>query len=195
MAKSAPNPTVSAYLSKVKKWQTELRMLRTIVLGCGLKEELKWGKPCYTFQESNVAVLFGFKEYCAVGFFKGALLEDPKNILASPGKNSQAMRQIRFTDAGEIAKMKKTLESYIYQAIEIEKAGLKVNFKQKVVIPEEFQNRLNKNRALKAAFEALTPGRQRAYALYFSAAKHPQTREARVEKHISRILGGKGLND
>ena len=191
------NPKVDVYLSKAKKWQEEMEKLRRIILDCQLTEELKWGKPCYTFQKSNVVLIVGFKEYCALIFCKGALLNDAKGILVQQTKNVQAARQIRFTSVREIVKLKPTLKAYIQQAIEVEKAGLKVNFTKatEFTVPEEFQNRLDKNRALKTAFYALTPGRQRAYILHFSAPKQSKTREARVEKCIPQILNGKGLND
>ena len=191
------NPKVDFYFNKAKKWQEELEQLRTIVLDCGLTEELKWGVPCYTFEKRNIVLIHGFKEYCALLFVKGALLNDPKGILIQQTKNVQAARQIRFTNVREIVKMKPILKAYIREAIEVEKAGLKVNFKKtkEFDTPEEFQNKLNKNPALKKAFNALTPGRQRAYILYFSQPKQSKTREARVEKCMPRILKGKGLND
>jgi len=191
------NPKVDGYLRKAKKWQEELKKLRMIILDCQLTEELKWGKPCYTFQKSNIVIIQGFKEYCALLFFKGALLNDANGILIKPGKNTQAGRQIRFTNVREIVEMETILKAYIYEAIEVEKAGLKVNFKKttEFIIPEEFQNRLDEIPALKTAFDALTPGRQRAYILYFSAPKQSKTRESRVEKSMQQILNGKGLND
>ena len=171
--------------------------MRTIVLDCGLTEELKWGVPCYTFQKSNIVLIHVFKEYCALLFFKGALLNDANGILIQQTKNVQAARQIRFTNVREIVKMKAILKAYIYEAIEVEKAGLKVNLKKtaEFSIPEEFQKKLDKNAALKTAFNALTPGRQRAYLLHFSAPKQSKTRESRVEKCMQQILNGKGLND
>jgi uncharacterized protein YdeI (YjbR/CyaY-like superfamily) len=191
------NPKVDFYFSKAKKWQKELEKLRTIVLDCGLTEELKWGVPCYMFQKSNIVLIHVFKEYCALLFFKGALLNDTNGILIQQTENVQAARQIRFTNVGEIVKMKTILKAYIYEAIEVEKAGLKVNLKKttEFVIPEEFQHKLVKTPALKTAFYALTPGRQRAYILYFSAPKQSKTRESRVEKCIQQILDGKGLDD
>ena len=191
------NPKVDVYLSKAKKWQEELEKLRMIVLDCQLTEELKWGKPCYTFQKSNIIIIIGFKEYCALLFFKGALLNDANGILIKPGENTQAGRQIRFTNVREIVEMETILKAYIYEALEVEKAGLKVNFKKntELIIPEEFQNKLDEIPALKTAFDALTPGRQRAYILYFSAPKQSKTRESRVEKCMQQILNGKGLND
>ena len=197
MPKSRMNPKVDAYLSKAKKWQEELEKLRMIILDCQLTEELKWGKPCYTFQKSNIVVILGFKEYCALLFFKGALLNDANGILIKPGENTQAGRQIRFTNVREIVEMETILKAYIHEAIEVEKAGLKVNFKKNTefIIPEELQNKLDEIPALKTAFDALTPGRQRAYILHFSAPKQSKTRESRVEKCMQQILDGKGLND
>ena len=191
------NPRVDFYFNKDNKWQKEIQKLRTIVLDCGLTEELKWGVPCYTFEKSNIVLIHVFKDYCALLFFKGALLNDPSGILVQQTKNVQSARQIRFTNTGEIAKMKTILKAYIYEAIEVEKAGLKVNFKKssEFAIPEEFQKKLDKIPALKAAFDALTPGRQRAYSLYFSAPKQSKTRESRVEKCMKQILNGKGLDD
>ena len=191
------NPKVDGYLRKSKKWQEELEKLRMIILGCGLTEELKWGVPCYTFQKSNIVLMHVFKEYCALLFFKGALLNDANGILIQQTKNVQAARQIRFTNVREMVKMKPILKAYIHEAIEVEKAGLKVNFKKttEFVIPEEFQNKLDEIPALKTAFDVLTPGRQRAYILYFSAPKQSKTRESRVEKCMQQILNGKGLND
>lgn len=191
------NPKVDFYFSKEKKWREEIEKLRTIVLDCQLTEELKWGCPCYMFEKNNIVLIHVFKEYCALLFFKGALLKDPNGILVQQTKNVQAARQIRFTSVQEIVEMKPILEAYIYEAVEVEEAGLKVDFKEKaaLVFPEEFQKKLDENRALKTAFNALTPGRQRAYNLYFSAAKQAKTREARVEKCIPQILDGKGLED
>jgi uncharacterized protein YdeI (YjbR/CyaY-like superfamily) len=191
------NPKVDAYLSKAKKWQKEMTKLRMIILDCQLTEELKWGKPCYIFQKSNIVLIVGFKEYCALIFCKGALLNDANGILIKPGENTQAGRQIRFTNVREIVEMEPILKAYIYEAIEAEKAGLEVNFKAitELIYPEEFQKKLAENASLKAAFEALTPGRQRAYNLYFSAPKQSKTRDSRVEKCRQRILSGKGLND
>jgi uncharacterized protein YdeI (YjbR/CyaY-like superfamily) len=197
MTKTRMNPKVDFYFSKAKKWQKEVEKLRTMMLGCGLAEELKWGKPCYTFQESNIVLIHDFKEYCALLFFKGALLKDTHGILIQQTENVQAARQIRFTNLGEIVQMAPVVKAYIYEAIEVEKAGLKVDFKKNagLIFPREFQNKLNKMPALKKAFEALTPGRQRAYNLYFSAPKQSKTREARIEKSMRQILDGKGLNE
>ena len=191
------NPKVDQYLRRAKKWQKEMEKLRRISLGCGLTEELKWGKPCYTFQNSNIVLIHGFKEYCALLFFKGALLKDAKGILVQQTKNVQAARQIRFTNVREIDKIEPILKAYIKEAIEVEKAGLKVDYKKTAdfAIPEEFQNKLDEIPALKTAFDALTPGRQRGYILYFSAPKQSKTRESRIEKCMQQILNGKGLND
>jgi len=191
------NPKVDFFFRKSKKWQKELAKLRTIVLDCQLTEELKWGVPCYMLQKSNIVLIHEFKEYCAFLFFKGALLTDAKGILVQQTKNVQATRQIRFTNVQEIVEMESILKAYIHQAIEVEKAGLKVDFKKTTEfdIPKEFQNKLDEMPALKEAFEALTPGRQRAYILYFSAPKLSKTREARVEKYIDVIFDGMGLND
>ncbi|MBV9297622.1 MAG: YdeI family protein [Verrucomicrobia bacterium] len=194
---SIMNPKVDIYLSKSKKWQEEMEKLRIIILDCQLTEELKWGKPCYTFQKSNIVLIIGFKKYCALLFCKGVLLSDANNILIKPGENTRAGRMIRFTNVREIDEMECVLKAYLYEAIEVEKAGLKVNFKKSAefIIPEELQNKLDEIPALKTAFDALTPGRQRAYILYFSAPKQSKTRESRVEKSMQQILNGKGLND
>jgi uncharacterized protein YdeI (YjbR/CyaY-like superfamily) len=191
------NPKVDFYFSKAKKWQKELAKLRTIILDCQLSEELKWGNPCYTFQKSNIVLIHVFKEYCALLFFKGALLKDADGILIQQTKNVQAGRQIRFTNVREIIQMEPILKAYIDEAIEVEKAGLKVKLKKTsdFSIPEEFQKELDAIPALKTAFDALTPGRQRAYLFHFSAAKQSKTREARVEKCMKQILKGKGLDD
>ena len=191
------NPKVEVFLIKAKKWQAEFEKLRMIILDCQLTEELKWGVPCYSFEKRNIVLIHGFKEYCAILFFKGALLKDTKGILITQTENVQAARQIRFTNVREIIKMETILKAYINEALEVEKAGLKVNFKKatEFIIPEEFQIILNQILGLKTAFEELTPGRQRAYLLYFSAPKQSKTREARVEKSIRQTLNGKGLND
>ncbi len=191
------NPKVDFYFNKAKNWQEELQKLRMIVLDCGLNEELKWGVPCYTLQKTNIVLIHVFKEYCALLFFKGALLNDVNGILIQQTKNVQAARQVRFTNTLEIDKMKPVLKAYIYEAIEVEKAGLKVYFKKasELIIPEEFQNKIDKIPTLKTAFDALTPGRQRGYILYFSAPKQSKTREARIEKCMQQIRNGKGLND
>ena len=191
------NPKVDGYLRKSKKWREEFQKLRMIILDCPLTEEAKWRVPCYTFQESNIVLIHGFKEYCALLFMKGVLLKDANGILIQQTKNVQAGRQIRFTNVREIVEMEPLLKAYIYEAIEVEKAGLKVNFKKttEFIIPDEFQNKLDEIPALKTAFDALTPGRQKGYILYFSAAKQSKTRESRVEKCMRQILNGKGLND
>ncbi|MFZ2146286.1 MAG: YdeI family protein [Sedimentisphaerales bacterium] len=191
------NPKVDEFLSKAQKWHDEFEKLRMIILDCGLTEELKWGVPCYTFEKSNIVLIHGFKEYCAILFVKGALLNDAKGILITQTENVQAARQVRFTNVQEIVAMETILKSYIYEAIEAEKTGLKVNYKEttEFTMPEEFQNKLDEIPALKTAFYALTPGRQRAYLLYFSTPKQSKTREARVEKYMQQILNGKGLND
>ena len=191
------NPKVDWFFAKDTQWQKEYEKLRKIILDCGLIEELKWGCPCYTFENTNIVLIHGFKEYCALLFFKGALLNDPNGILIQQTKNVQSARQIRFTIAREIVKMEKILKAYVYEAIEVERAGLKVKLKKtsEFKIPEEFQKRLDKSTALKKAFDALTPGRQRAYIFYFSQAKQSKTREARVEKYLKQILNGKGIDD
>lgn len=191
------NPKVDFYFVKEGKWQKELEQLRKIVLGCGLMEELKWGCPCYTFEQANIVLLHVFKEYCAVLFFKGALLKDTDGILVQQTKNVQAARQVRFTSLQEVVKTAPALKKYIYEAIEVEKAGLKMPLKktEEYSIPEEFQTMLDKRPGLKKAFNALTPGRQRAYLLHFSAPKQSKTRESRVEKSIPAIMNGKGLNE
>lgn len=191
------NPKVDWYFSKAKEWQKELEKLRMIVLDCLLTEELKWGVPCYTFQKNNIVLIHVFKEYCALLFIKGALLQDASGILIQQTENVQATRQIRFTNVGEIVEMEPILKAYIYEAIEVEKLGLKVSLKKitEFIIPEEFQKKLDEVPTLKTAFDALTPGRQRGYILYFSAPKQAKTRESRVEKYMQQILNGNGLND
>ena len=191
------NPKVDFFFSKDTKWQKEYEKLRTIILDCGLTEELKWGCPCYTFEDTNIVLIHGFKEYCAVLFFKGALLGDPNGILVQQTKNVQSARQVRFTNVREIVKMEKILKAYIYETIEVERTGLKVKFKKTsdFKTPDEFQKQLDKKPALKKAFDALTPGRQRQYIFYFSQPKQSKTRESRVEKYTKQILSGKGLND
>jgi len=197
MTMSGMNPKVDFYFDKAEKWQAEYEKLRMIVLDCQLTEELKWGCPCYTFQKANIVLIHGFKEYCALLFFKGALLQDANGILIRQTENVQAGRQIRFTNVREIIELETTLKAYIYEAIEVEKAGLKVSFKKatEYIIPDEFQLKLDEIPALKTAFEALTPGRQRAYIYYFSQPKQSKTRESRVGKYIPQILNGKGLDD
>ena len=194
---SSTNPKVDFFFTKAKKWQEEYEQLRTIALDCGLTEELKWGKPCYTFQGSNIVLMHGVKEYCALLFFKGALLRDPNRILVQQTKNVQAARQLRFANVGEIVEMEATIKAYIHAAIEVEKAGLEVAFKETTEfdMPEEFINKLEEVPGLQDAFEALTPGRQRGYILYFSGAKQSKTREARIDKYTQKILDGKGFHD
>ncbi|HEY4110829.1 YdeI/OmpD-associated family protein [Puia sp.] len=191
------NPKVDNYVSNARDWQKAVEKLRKIVLDCGLTEELKWGNPCYTYQSGNIVLIHTFKEYCALLFFKGALLNDPEGILIQQTKNVQAARQIRFSNVQEISKLAAGLKAYIYEAIEVEKAGLKVKLKKtrEFSMPEEFQKKLDKRATLKTAFEALTPGRQRGYLLYFSAPKQAKTRESRIERSIPQILKGKGLTD
>jgi len=196
MAKKT-NPKVDWFFEKDTQWQKEYKALRTIALECGLNEELKWGCPCYQFEGNNIVLIHGFKEYCAYLLFKGALLSDPKDILIQQTENVQSARQIRFTSAAQITKMKTTLKAYIKEAIEVEEAGLKVTLKKTAEFPmaEEFRKKLNSVTGLEEAFYALTPGRQRGYLLYFSSAKQSKTREARVDKYVKQILKGKGLED
>lgn len=197
MTNSRTNPKVDEFLSKAKQWKEEYEKLRNIVLDCELTEEFKWMHPCYTLDKKNIVLIHGFKEYCALLFHKGALLQDAHGILIQQTENVQAARQIRFTNVKEIVEMETILKAYIHEAIEVEKAGLEVNFKKNTeyIIPEEFQKKLDEIPALKIAFEALTPGRQRAYILYFSQPKQSKTRESRIEKYMQQILNGKGLND
>ena len=191
------NSKVDWFFNKAGKWQAEFEHLRTLILDCDLVEELKWGQPCYTFEKKNIVLIHGFKEYCAMLFFKGALLKDKEGILVQQTENVQSARQIRFTNINQIIKLERILKEYIYEAVEVEEAGLKVELKKTsdFKIPEEFQHKLNEEPALKTAFYALTPGRQRAYIFYFSSAKQSKTRESRIEKHIPQILDGKGLDD
>ena len=191
------NPKVDAFISDAKKWQAEIEHLRQLLLDCGLTEEFKWRTPCYSFQGNNVVIIGCFKNYCTLSFFKGALLQDSHKVLSKPGENSQAVRFFKFTNLEEITEQKPTIKAYIFEAIEIEKAGLKVAFKSNTELEwvAELQMALDKNPALKTAFNALTPGRQRAYNLYFSEAKQPKTRETRIEKYTQRILDRKGIND
>lgn len=191
------NSKVDFYFTKKKKWQKEIEHLRIIVLDTGLTEELKWGCPCYMLEKSNIVLIHVFKEYCALLFFKGALLKDTDGILVQQTKNVQATRQLRFISVDEIINMEPILKAYIYEAIEVEKAGLKVPLKKtkEFNMPEEFQKKLDKSPDLKTAFKALTPGRQRGYLLYFSAPKQSKTRESRIEKYTQAILNGKGVND
>ena len=197
MATSEMNPKVDFYFNKEQKWQEEIETLRTIILSCELNEQLKWGCPCYTLGKSNIVLIHVFKEYCAVLFFKGALLNDTHGILIQQTENVQVPRQVRFTNLSEIIELEPVLKAYIFEAIEVEKTGLKVTLKTTAdfSVPEEFQSKLDRIPALKTAFEALTPGRQRAYLFHFSQPKQSKTREARVEKYIPQILSGKGLND
>lgn len=191
------NPAVDFYFTKAKKWQEEIKQLRNIVLNCGLTEELKWGVPCYTFNHTNIVLIHVFKEYCALLFFKGALLKDDDHMLVQQTDNVQAARQVRFINTQEIIETEPILKAYLYEAIEVEKAGLKVDFKKTAAfaMPGELQQKLDEIPGLQTAFDALTPGRQRAYMLYFSTPKQSKTREARVEKCVQQILEGKGLND
>ncbi len=190
------NQKIDGFFKRAPKWKEEAEKLRLILLDCQLTEEVKWGWPCYIFQETNIVLIQGFKEYCALLFFKGALLSDPDGLLQNVGENTQAARQIRFTDVQKIVEKETILKAYIYEAIEVEKAGLKVIVaKNPETFAEELQNKLDEIPALKKAFDALTPGRRRAYNLYFSAPKQSKTRESRVEKCMQQILNGKGLND
>lgn len=197
MTKSEKNPKVDEFLSKAKKWKAEFEKLRDIALDCGLTEDFKWMHPCYTLNNKNVVLIHGFKEYCALLFHKGALLQDPHGILIQQTENVQAARQIRFTHVNEIVEMEPILKEYIQAAIEVEKAGMQVEFKKNTedIIPEELQTKFAEIPALKTAFEALTPGRQRAYILYFSQPKQAKTRESRIAKYTQHILEGKGLHD
>jgi uncharacterized protein YdeI (YjbR/CyaY-like superfamily) len=191
------NPKVDWFFDKATKWQKEYEKLRAIVLDCDLKEELKWGQPCYVYEKSNIVLIHGFKDYCALLFFKGALLKDKKKILIQQTENVQAARQIRFTGVSEITKLNAVIKAYIYEAVAVEEAGLKVELKKtkEFTMPGEFKSKLDKSKELKNAFYALTPGRQRGYLLYFSSAKQAKTRESRIEKYIPSILDGKGLDD
>lgn len=197
MTKSILNPKVDAFLEKTKNWQEEFVKLREIILACGLTEEVKWGQPCYMFEKDNIILIHGFKEYCAVLFFKGSLLKDPNGVLIQQTENVQAARQIRFTNVEQIIELAPIIQAYIYEAIDNEKAGLKVEMKkvEEYDVTAEFQEQLDEMPELKTAFEALTPGRQRAYLRYFAEPKQSKTRTARVEKHIQNILSGKGLNE
>lgn len=197
MTNSRMNPKVDEFISKAKKWKEEYETLRNIVLDCELTEEFKWMHPCYTFDNKNIVLIHGFKEYCALLFHKGALLKDAHGILIQQTENVQGARQIRFTNVQEIVATETILKAYIHEAIEVEKAGLEVNYKKNTefIIPEELQKKFNEIPSLKTAFEALTPGRQRAYILHFSQPKQSKTRESRVEKCMKKILDGKGLND
>ena len=195
---SAPNPQLDPWFAKARTWRDEVVRLRSILLACGLTEQLKWGKPTYTDDAgANIVLIMPLKETCALLFTKGALLKDPKGILVQPGENSQSARQMRFTSVAQIGKLEKTLKSYVEQAVDVEKAGLKVEFKKStdLVYPKEFQDKLDRNSALREAFHKLTPGRQRQYHIYFTGAKQSATRESRVEKAMPLILDGMGLND
>ncbi|RKQ30386.1 YdeI/OmpD-associated family protein [Oceanobacillus halophilus] len=197
MTSSKTNPKVDEFLNEAEKWQAEFKKLRQIIHDCGLTEEWKWRLPCYTFDNSNIVIMQDFKAYGALMFFKGSLLKDPKNILIKPGENSQAQRQIRFTNVQEIEEIETALKDYIYEAIEVEKSGLEVKFKktEEYTIPDELQAKFEEMPELKTAFESLTPGRQRAYIFYISKAKQSKTRESRIEKYVQKILDGKGLRD
>ena len=197
MTTTEKNPKVDWYFNKARQWKPESDKLRAIILGCGLTEELRWGKPCYTLEGKNIVLIHGFKEYCAVLFFKGVLLKDPKRILIQQTENVQSARQMRFTNLRKIVETEPTIKAYINEAIEVERAGLKVNLKETsdYKVPEEFKNKLDGNPALKKAFAGLTPERQRGYLFYFSQARQSKTREARVEEWMPQILKGKGLDD
>jgi len=197
MTRSGTNPRVDFFFTKAKKWQDEFKKLRTIILDCGLTEELKWGVPCYTFQKKNIVLIHGFKEYCAILFVKGVLLKDAEGVLIQQTENVQAGRQVRFTNIQEIVALEKILKAYIHEAIEVEKAGLKVTHKKtsEYTFPEELISKLEEVPGLQDAFDALTPGRQRGYIYYFSQPKQSKTREARIDKYTPQILAGKGLND
>ncbi len=194
---SAPNPDLDAWFAKARTWPEERASLRAILLDCDLAEALKWGKPTYTHEGSNIVLIMPMKETCALLFMKGALLKDPKGLLIQPGENSQSARQMRFTSVAEIAKLEESIRNYVKQAVDVEKSGLKVAFKKSadLVYPKEFQDRLDRNSALREAFLKLTPGRQRQYHLHFTSAKQAATRESRVEKAIPLILDGMGLDD
>jgi uncharacterized protein YdeI (YjbR/CyaY-like superfamily) len=191
------NPKVDFFFNKAEQWHDKYRMLRAIILDTGLAEELKWGCPCYTIGGANVVLIHGFKEYCALLFHKGVLLKDPHGILIQQTKNVQSARQLRFTSADQIRALKNELKAYVFEAIEVERSGLKVAFKktEQFETVAEFQSVLDRDPELKNAFEKLTPGRQKGYLLYFSQAKQAQTREKRIEKSISKILDGKGWNE
>ena len=197
MTSSEPNPKTDWFFVKDTKWQKEYEKLRKIILSCGLSEELKWGCPCYTFENNNIVLMHGFKEYCALLFFKGALLADPDGMLIQQTENVQSARQLRFTSVQKVVKAERIVKAYVYEAIEVERAGLQVKYKKTkdFKIPDEFQTKLDKMPSLKTAFNALTPGRQRAYIFHFSQPKQSKTRTARVEKYLKQILNGKGLDD
>ncbi|MBU6954004.1 YdeI family protein [Hahella sp. HN01] len=195
--KQSSNPKVDSFLDRTERWSDELALLRRMALDCELVEELKWGKPCYTSQQNNIVILQGFKDFCAILFPKGALLKDPRSVLEKPGENTQSARRIPFTKAEDIADMEAVIKAYIHEAVEVENAGLKVDFKtmEDYVIPEELQAKLDEIPAFKEAFNALTPGRQRGYLLHFSEPKQSKTRASRVARHMQQIMDGKGLND
>lgn len=197
MPQTVPNPKVDAYFSRRDSWQEEFTRLRSILLDTGLSEDLKWGEPCYTLNGANIVLIHGFKDYCALLFFKGALMTDTAGVLIQQTKNVQAARQIRFTSADEISGMENVLKAYVAEAAEIERSGAKIDFKStdEFAVPEEFQAKIDSTPSLKTAFEALTPGRQRAYLLHFAQPKQAKTRESRIEKAMPQILAGKGLND
>jgi len=190
------NPKVDEHIKQSKQWKDEMNTLRTIILDCQLAEDFKWGKPCYSFNAKNIVIIQGFKEYFALLFFKGGLMKDSQHLLVKMGENTQAGRQMRFENVQDILDKKSIIKDYIFEAVEIEERGEKVEIKKEATpIPEEFQIKLNENPELKSAFEALTPGRQRAYFFHFSAPKQSKTRESRIEKSIPNILDGKGLNE
>ena len=191
------NPEVDAFLSRAKNWQAEMTLLRLIALECGLTEELKWRQPCYNYKGNNIIIIGAFKAYCIVGFFKGVLLGDPENLLTSPGENSQTVKQLRFTGSKSIEDLRATIKAYIFEAVEIEKTGLKVEFKKSknLEFPQELLDIFKLDPIFNAAFNALTPGRQRGYNLFFTGAKQSETRTSRIEKYKARILTGKGIND
>jgi uncharacterized protein YdeI (YjbR/CyaY-like superfamily) len=197
MATKTTNPKVDAFMDRAEQWQEEFEKLREIILACELTEELKWGQPCYMFEKKNIVLMHGFKDYCALLFHKGALLRDPEGILIQQTENVQSARQIRFRDIREIYDLERAIKSYVREAIEVEKAGLKVRFKEakEFKMPEEFRRKLDTMPKLKKAFESLTPGRQKGYLLYFGGAKQAKTRESRIEKYTPQILVGKGLDD
>ncbi|OJV13049.1 MAG: hypothetical protein BGO21_04795 [Dyadobacter sp. 50-39] len=189
------NAKVDAYVVQARQWQEVIEQLRAIALDCGLTEEFKWGKPCYSFEGTNIVVIQGFKAYCAILFMKGYLLSDPENVLIKTGENTKVGRQIRFATAEDVLALEPVLKAYIREAIQAEQSGLKVELNKTLPAPPELQSAFDEIPALKKAFDALTPGRQRAYIIYFSASKQSQTRQLRIEKNIERILNGKGLND
>ncbi|SEJ24261.1 Uncharacterized conserved protein YdeI, YjbR/CyaY-like superfamily, DUF1801 family [Dyadobacter sp. SG02] len=189
------NTKVDAYVVQARQWREVIEQLRTIALDCGLTEEFKWGKPCYSFEGTNIVVIQGFKAYCAILFMKGYLLSDPENVLIKTGENTKVGRQIRFATPEDVVAMEPVLKAYIREAIQAEQSGLKVEVDKSLPVPAELQATFDEIPALKTAFDALTPGRQRAYIIYFTASKQSQTRQLRIEKNIGRILNGKGLND